>query len=65
MHADVACLYYQIWTVMWPRMALNDFFHSNSAFSEFTELIFFWVCWVPVAPQDIKHIESNRIVQLE
>ena len=38
---------------------LVDFFHSNSTFSDFTELILF-VCWVPVAPQDIKHIESNR-----
>ena len=25
--------------LMWPRTALNDFFHSNSAFSKFTELI--------------------------
>ena len=33
-------LYFNYWTVMWLRTALNDFFHSNSAFSElFTELI--------------------------
>ena len=32
--------YYQIWTVMWPRTAFNDFFHLKSAFSEFTVLTF-------------------------
>ena len=30
-------------------------------FSEFTKLIFLFVYWVPVAPQDIEHIESNRM----
>ena len=41
---------------MWPRTALNDVFHSNSAFSKLTELI----CLLgPSRPQDIKHIESN------
>ena len=60
MYTDVVCLYYQIWIVMWLRTALNDIFYSNSALSEFTELIFL-VCWVSVAPQNIKHIESNRI----
>ncbi len=44
---------------MWLRAALNDIFHSNTALSEFTELIFL-VCWVPVAPQGIKHIKSKR-----
>ena len=43
-----------------PWEALNDFFHSNSAFSEFTELIFLSV-GSQLPPQDIKHIELNRI----
>ena len=33
------------------QIALDEFFHSNSAFLEFN---CFLVCWVPVAPQDVK-----------
>jgi len=42
--------------------SLDDFFHSNLAFSEITKLIVF-LCWVPVAPQDIKHIELNQKIE--
>ena len=33
--------------------------HVISTFSEVNELIFCLVCWAPVAPQDIKRIETN------
>jgi len=26
---------YKIWTFLWPKTALNELFHSNSALSEF------------------------------
>ena len=44
--------------LMWPRTALNDFIHSNSAFSKFTELI---LCLLGPSCPPIKHIESNQI----